>query len=470
MRYNRKTIFINWITTSTLLTAGGCAVDQPPWENISGSGQLRLVTVSSPTTCYRTADGFAGFECDLAGRLARKLGVNLQVNLVPDPGSAVDMITRGQADIGAGFMDTGEQLQLQRSHGWYETSLQLVYRSSEDRPESAASLSGRTVQVGSDQLSILQRHFPEVRWQAAAGRDAGFLLRELQEGRLAVTVANAQQVNAYRHLYPNLRVAFNLTDAQPVFWIYAHDERLNNAVIAFGRKQVNSGKLAALQEQYFGHVSSFAAADIHRFLHMIRERLPDHEPLFRRAASRHGMDWTLLAAMGYQESHWHGSARSRTGVRGLMMLTRETASDLGVQDRLDPWESVDGGTRYYLDLHARIPQRIAEPDRTWLALAAYNIGFGHLEDARILTQRLGGNPDRWLDVRRHLPLLGDDRWHVRTLNGKARGREAVQYVENIRVYHDVLRWLNPAPAVDTAKVSIFADAVSSLAPFSLRPL
>jgi membrane-bound lytic murein transglycosylase MltF len=93
-----------------------------------------------------------------------------------------------------------------------------------------------------------------------------------------------------------------------------------------------------------------------------------------------------------------------------------------------------------------VPARIPEPDRTWLALAAYNIGFGHLEDARILTEQRGRNPDRWQDVRAVLPLLTQEQWFLKTKRGYARGYETVRFVDNVRAYLDILEWVAPDPA------------------------
>ena len=173
------------------------------------------------------------------------------------------------------------------------------------------------------------------------------------------------------------------------------------------------------------------------FQRRIEERLPQYEELFKAAAGE-DVDWRLLAAISYQESHWNPDARSPTGVRGLMMLTNDTASQLGVEDRTDPAQSIAGGAEYLRWVRGKIPERIPEPDRTWLALATYNIGFGHLEDARKLTQRGGGDPDRWNDVRRHLPLLAKKKYYETVRHGYARGGEAVAYVENIRTYFDLL--------------------------------
>jgi len=122
------------------------------------------------------------------------------------------------------------------------------------------------------------------------------------------------------------------------------------------------------------------------------------------------------------------------------MLTRATAADMGYENRIEPRNSIMGGGRYLAQLKKRLPERIQDPDRTWFALAAYNIGMGHLHDARIITQKRGGNPDKWMDVKDNLPLLMQKRWYKDTKYGYARGNEAFRYVENIRSYYDILVW------------------------------
>jgi membrane-bound lytic murein transglycosylase F len=169
--------------------------------------------------------------------------------------------------------------------------------------------------------------------------------------------------------------------------------------------------------------------------------LPQYQYYFQLAAMLYDIDWRLLAAIGYQESHWSASAVSAYGVEGIMMLTNDTADFLDVKDRTDPKQSIDGGARYFKQRLNLISDNIPEPDRTWFALASYNVGIGHLEDARQLTIQQGGNPDKWMDVKQRLPLLMEEKWHQQTKYGYARGKEPVQYVENIRSYYDLLVWL-----------------------------
>jgi membrane-bound lytic murein transglycosylase F len=170
----------------------------------------------------------------------------------------------------------------------------------------------------------------------------------------------------------------------------------------------------------------------------VQTRLPRYLDWFKEAADKYQLDWRLLAAMGYQESKWDSGAVSFTGVRGLMQLTEDTAAMMRAGNRLDPRASIFGGAKYLSRLLDTVPPRIEEPDRTWFAVAAYNVGFGHVEDARILTQQQGRNPDRWEDVRDILPLLSQERWYTRTRRGYARGWEPVRYVDNVQAYLNIL--------------------------------
>ena len=135
------------------------------------------------------------------------------------------------------------------------------------------------------------------------------------------------------------------------------------------------------------------------------------------------------------------------------MLTEDTADQMDVSNRLDAHESILAGAEYLLLLKEQMPDRIPEPDRTWLALAAYNQGYSHLEDARILTERAGLNPDSWSDVKKWMPLLNRPNYYNTVKHGYARGGEAVILVENIRSYYDMLKRLEPDQRVSVPEVS-----------------
>ncbi|MBD3335905.1 MAG: transglycosylase SLT domain-containing protein, partial [Candidatus Eisenbacteria bacterium] len=190
--------------------------------------------------------------------------------------------------------------------------------------------------------------------------------------------------------------------------------------------------------KYYGYLEKFDYVDTARFLRRIEERLGDYQSLFKEAAREYGFDWKLLAAMAYQESHWDPDAVSPTGVRGIMMLTRSTARRVGIDDLLDPRQSIMGGAAYLADLMERLPESVTGPDRIWFAMAAYNIGMGHLYDARRLARRLGKDPDRWSELSEVLPLLARKQYYSTLKHGYARGGEPVRYVNRVRHFRDIL--------------------------------
>ncbi|MEL7450434.1 MAG: membrane-bound lytic murein transglycosylase MltF, partial [Pseudomonadota bacterium] len=261
-------------------------------------------------------------------------------------------------------------------------------------------------------------------------------------GDIDYTIADSNEFAISRQHYPDVRSAFELKTDDALAWAFPNDrdDSLYSEAQAYLERQRTSGVLARTLEKYYGHTDRFDYVGTRRYLRHITSRLPRYRDWFEEAGDMVGMDWRLLAAVGYQESHWNPRAVSPTGVRGLMMLTQATARQLGIPDRTEPRDSILGGARYVRRVRNKIPDRIGEPDRTWLALAAYNVGFGHLEDARILAEINGLNPDLWSDVRTQLPLLTKRQWYSRVKHGYARGWEPVHYVDNVRRYHDILTW------------------------------
>lgn len=239
-----------------------------------------------------------------------------------------------------------------------------------------------------------------------------------------------------------MRIAFEIGEPRQLRWAYNYsdDDSLATAIETFFDEIEQDGRLEQLIHRHYSHVEKFNYSDIRTFTRRIETHLPQFEALFKQASVEVGIDWRLLAAIGYQESLWNARAKSPTGVRGLMTLTLTTAKQMKVKNRLDPAQSIRGGSKYFASVLKRIPARIREPDRSWFALAAYNVGLGHVEDARarIITQSRGGDPDRWIDVKESLPLLARKKWYKKTKYGYARGWEPVKYVENIRQYFDYL--------------------------------
>jgi len=265
-------------------------------------------------------------------------------------------------------------------------------------------------------------------------------------------------------------VGFALPEQRPVGWMVRKNApRLLASVNEFFKQIAASGRLPQMVQESSGDTRLFQYEESREFQGNVADRLPAFRPIFEEVASQSGIDWRLLAAIGYQESKWDPRAVSGDGAVGIMMLTADTAHAMGIKDRTDPEQNISAGARYLAEVRAKIPERIAEPDRTWLIIAAYNVGFGHLEDARVLAQSRGKNPDSWTDVRDQLPLLAQERWFDRAKRGYARGWEPVQFVDRIQRYLRLLEWQPGDPGAGVLTKTGGSDVDSDTAAAEAAP-
>jgi len=427
-----------------------CSYPPSLLEQVLELGYLSVATRNSPTTYFQAAYGPGGPEYDLVSGFADALGVEVRMVVPPRFLDVVPAVAEGRVHMAAaGLSVTSARWDQVRFGPAYQlVRPQVVYRVGERRLRAPEDLLGQqiTVIAGSshaERLNDLRRRYPGLQWNEEPDVESEELLYRVSQRELDYTVADSNEVALNRRFYPELRVGFDVGPPEALAWAFAQsdDDSLIDAATAYLERIEGDGTLDRIMRRYYGAADRFDYVGTRTFLRHIDSRLPQYRVMFLNAARETDIDWRLLAAIAYQESHWDQDAVSYTGVRGLMMLTQDTADHIGISDRTDPASSVMGGARYLAMMRSSIPARIPEPDRTWMALAAYNIGLGHLEDARVLTQRQGADPDRWPDVRDHLPLLSQKRWYETTRYGYARGREPVQYVDNIRSYYDVLIWM-----------------------------
>ena len=435
-----------------VLLLSACGDKKTILEKIRESGELRFVTVESPLTYFKGSDDKAeGLEYELASMFADSLDLDLNLIVVNNKQDVVSLINNNKAHIGSSALALSgyPNNTLQYGPAYITAKRQLVYHQQNRKPRSIAYLKEDEIVISEDEsyqtlLKKLSFYHPDLAWRVLENKGMTEILKLVNENSVPIAIADSNWVATYRYLFPEVRVAFDITGELPVAWIYKRksDQSLDKAVRKYFKHINKNGSLEKLIDRYYKHAKSFDYVDTRLFIESIHYRLPKFRKLFIKSARETELDWLLLAAMSYQESHWDPKAKSSTGVRGLMMLTIDTAKSLDVEDRLDPEQSILGGARYLIKMINRIPERIQGEDRLWFALAAYNVGFGHLEDARKLTQSQGGDPDKWLDVREKLPLLADENWHEKTEHGYARGGEPVSYVKNIQRYYDILKWKN----------------------------
>jgi membrane-bound lytic murein transglycosylase F len=415
-------------------------------EQIQKSRKLIVVTRNAPTMYYEGREGPAGFEFDLVSAYAKAIRVKPVFVVKDNLAEILTMMSEGKADIAAAGLTHTEN----RKDGflfvnpYYAVREQVVCRRGGKRPGKPEDLVGISLVVPEgtsyiESLKALKKKIPKLEWEVNSDQDTEYLLEQVWLKKIDCTVADSNIVSINRRYYPELTVQFDITKAKKMSWLLpgsAND--LQASINNWLKKYQSDGKLKRLLNKYYGFIAFYDYVDVRIFKRRVSKRLPKYKKIFIEYAKKHDMDWTLLAAQAYQESHWNPRAKSPTGVRGIMMLTLSTAKEVGIKSRLDPKQSIEGGALYLSRLRSRLPEKIKEPDRTWIALAAYNVGMGHIYDARELARQQGKNPDLWHDLKQILPLLSQKKYFRKLKYGYARGTEPVRYVDRIRNYQDML--------------------------------
>lgn len=415
---------------------------------IQKSGQLVVLTQNTPTVYYVDRhENETGPEYKLIKDFADSLGVTPVFVIKNNVVELLDAISRGEGDLATAGLSITQERKHQVSFGpaYQEVSQQVVCRRGGESPRHVKHLVGTDLVIiaGSsyeERLKGLQKQYPKLKWRTSSGLNAEQILEKVWTREIGCTVMDSNIVAINQRYYPELRVRFQLGEKDKLAWALPKDaHELRNQAEEWLQGYKDAGELARLQELYYGHVKLFDYVDTQAFRRRIKQRYPEFADLFERAAAENGLSATMLAAQAYQESHWDPKAKSPTGVRGMMMLTWPTARSLGVKNRLNAEQSIFAGARYLAGIRNNLKDEMQEPDLTWISLAAYNVGLGHLRDAQTLARRQGKDPASWHDIKLVLPLLSQKKYYSGLRYGYARGSEPVRYVQQIRQYEAILQ-------------------------------
>jgi membrane-bound lytic murein transglycosylase F len=402
-----------------------------------------VATLNSPTTYFIGTEGPEGLEYELAERFATSLGVKLVIVTAPDPAGLRDAIKDDRADLAAAQLSWSSLWRdiALHSKSYSDSPLFWVYNRNTPRPRTPAEIAKLKMVILEDSAesnyleSRARNEFAGYKWTVLP-RSLGLDPLELvNSGRADVTLMDGRKFAALRVIHPDVDVAFPLPQQRPLYWMVRKDGRdLLEATNRFLAVEREATRIPTLSIEKLSAPPRLPTANARQLTIDLESRLLELRPYFEDAAVESGLPWTLLAAVGYQESMWRADARSPHGAQGLMMIMPRTARSLGLTNPFDARKNILAGARYLAELRGRIPGRIDEPDRTWMAIAAYNIGLGHLEDARVLTARQGGNPDLWVAVRARLTLLEKEFWYLQTQHGYALGWETQLMVDRVQQY------------------------------------
>ena len=401
-------------------------------DQVVATGELRVLIADEPDSLYIFNDGHYGFEYELLDQYAKMLGVSITLDVVPYA-ELFTLLEGGFGDIAVGGIVNSDYVQRvsQPTISWYQAKATVVYKRGTKAPRSMEELMQAKVLAPSryygidafQELSLIDDH-----------RSEYSLLSRVDQGEERFVLSTDYRARNAKHYLPNLNRSFILPEKLDIVWVLPRnqDDKLLNSINAFLERALEAGIPNKLADRHLNpkkRLSTYDALALHRRIQTI---LPRYELKFRSAARKGNIDWTLLAALAYQESHWSNEARSPTGVRGIMQLTTQTARALGVEDRLNMDESIDAAAIYVKQLRNRLPKAIKEPERTWFAIGAYNVGYGHIMAAYRKAREQGLDRTKWQTISTLLPTLYGQHF--------PQGVQAQKYVERIQIFTDVLRF------------------------------
>ena len=455
--------------------AGPLSQSRPLPFPTPGQQDLVVVTTSGPLTSSADEAGkLSGLAVDLATAFAEELNVGVRFLVVP-PDRVDDELAAGKAHLAADWRSPPSDGLMKATRPIALTEDLLVQHEASFPLDELSDLRDRTVHVvaGTRQAETMRRLAKEIPGlQIVEETERGIieLVEAVGRRKIELTVIESRLEDIATQFVPSVQVTLEVGAEQPVVWLLGEhpNVELEARLATFIERARRDDTLNRLEDRYFGHTRRLTQADITKFLGQIETVLPKLRKHFHAAQTISGIDWRLIAAVAYHESNWDANATSPTGVRGIMMLTEETADRLGVGNRLDPRESILGGARYINLLKDMLPGEVREPDRTWLALAAYNIGPGHFGAGRRLAELMKADPNVWYEMKDILPLLAQPKYYEKVKSGRARGGEAVLLVENIRAYNDILARHEPAYQAVSAKMESMAGMSGNMPGLKLK--
>ncbi len=420
------------------------------FQKIKEKKRLDVLILNSPTVYYIGDDRELGFEYELISAYAKDIGVDLNLTIVYTINEALQKTREGLGDITVSSITLTEDRNKEFTFGpqYYSTREQLIcsnalYRK-KTMPRDYEDLIGLNIVVGKDTsyertLNKLVEEIDGFGFNVSETYSTEELFELVQNDTIDCTVSDANLFTINQRFYPKLVKTLVLGERKNLAWILRKgDNSLNDSLLKWLNTYERSGKMEELKDFYYSYFGLFDYYDNMIFTKRIKNRLPKYIKHFKEAGNKYNIPWILLASLSYQESHWNPKAKSHTGVRGMMMITRATAKHLGVKNRLNAKESIYGGAKYLRELEKRFSPKIKGKNRWAFTLAAYNVGMGHIHDAQTLARKLNKNPYSWKDIKRILPLLTQKKYYKNLKYGYARGNEPVAYVDSIQGYINIL--------------------------------
>ncbi len=452
--FSKKSIKLFYHTIPALIILvllfcfSGCSKPPEPgtYDRILETGEITVITRNNAHCYYIYRGQPMGFEYDLAKAFADNLGVKLKIKIAENWGGMIPSLREKTGDLVAASMTITDnrQRQVNFSSDYMTIQQHIIIHRDNRSIKRVEDLAGKTIHVRQgtsyeERLRALIRQGIGLRIRVYEDLATEELIRLVAAKNIDVTIADSNIAFLSRRYYPETIVGVPVDEKEYLGWaVRIADHRLLERINQFFAKIKQNGVFEKLYSKYYADIDDFDYVDLRAFHRRIETRLPRYSQIIKELSLKYDFDWRLIAAQIYQESHFDPLAQSHAGAFGLMQMTRSTADSMGVKDLFDPAINLDAGIRHLKKLYDFF-DKAQGLNRFYIALAAYNIGQGHILDARNLARQMGLSPNRWTSLKKTLPLLRQRKYYKKSKYGYCRGTEPIEYVRQIMLYYDILK-------------------------------
>jgi membrane-bound lytic murein transglycosylase F len=409
------------------------------------SGYIRVLTRNNDTSFFIYRGHRMGFDYELGKKLAQSLGIRVDMIITQSWAEMVPSLLKGEGDVIAAEVTVtpARRKQVLFAEPWGHTREVLVWKDGTPPLRTAEDLAGKDVHVRKSSTywqSLLELNAklraigsPEaVLVTVEEDWETDTILQAVSNGEIVYTVADDLLANIHTAYWENLMVGPPISEERDLAWaVRPGDVKLKKAIDDLLRDLRRKPDFNILRKKYFEAERTLKKERKDKFYASETGTLSAYDPLVRKYAEQHGFDWRLVAAQIYQESHFEPQRKSWVGAMGLFQIMPATAKGLGITDPTDPEQSIKGGLKYMQQLSDHY-QDVPDPiERYRFALAAYNSGFGHVDDARKLARAAKQDASQWRQVAPWLLKLSDKKIASKARFGFCRGSEPVDYVRHI---------------------------------------
>jgi membrane-bound lytic murein transglycosylase F len=414
-------------------------------REIIASGYIRVLTRNNDTSFFIYRGHRMGFDYELGKKLAQRMGIRVDMVITNSWNEMVPALLRGEGDVIAAQVSVTEarKRQVFFANPWGQTHEVIVYREGAEPIDDLDDLPGKQVAVREgttyvESLRALNARFakegkPAIQIILLPGdTETDTILEKLSKGELQYTVADENLTDIHVAFYENIVKGLAVSEERDLAWaVRPGDVKLRDQINGMLREVRRQPLFNVLKRKYFEATRNFKKERKDKFYASETGTLSQYDRLIQKHAEQHGFDWRLVAAQIYQESRFELKKKSWMGALGLFQIMPKTAKQLGIKDPHDPEQSIKGGLKYMRQLMAHYKDVPDDVERYRFAMAAYNSGFGHVDDARKLAREAGEDPLKWRTVANWLLRLSKREHYKKTRFGYCRGFEPVDYVRHI---------------------------------------